>query len=264
MNNLQEFNFKGNNVRTVQIDSKPYFVGKDVTEILGYTNSRDAISKHVDEEDKKVLTSQNATLENMPNRGLISINESGLYSLILSSKLPTAKEFKRWVTSEVLPTIRKHGAYLTDSAIEQTLTDPDYLIKLATQLKTERNGRLLAEQQVNELKPKATYYDQVLANPSLMNVTAIAKDYGYSGRTFNKLLHDLKIQYPQSGTWFLYSKYQDKGWTQSKTVPYTNNKSATGTGSAVQTKWTQKGRLGLYKELKKHDIVPMIEQLEEV
>ena len=258
MNNLQEFNFKGNNVRTVQIDSKPYFVGKDVTEILGYTNSRDAISKHVDEEDKKVLTSQNATLENMPNRGLISINESGLYSLILSSKLPTAKEFKRWVTSEVLPTIRKHGAYLTDSAIEQTLTDPDYLIKLATQLKTEREGRLIAEKAVKDLKPKASYYDKVLSNPSLMNITAIAKDYGYGAISFNKLLHELKIQYSQSGTWYLYSKYQDKGWTQSKTFPY---KGASGNGSNVQTKWTQKGRLGLYKELKKHGIVPKIEQL---
>jgi len=192
------------------------------------------------------------------------ISEPQFYKLAIKANNSTAEKFQDWVTTEVLPSIRKHGAYLTESVIERTFTDPDYLIRLATQLKTERNGRLIAEQQVNELKPKATYYDQVLANPSLMNVTAIAKDYGYSGRTFNKLLHDLKIQYSQSGTWFLYSKYQDKGWTQSKTVPYTNSKSATGTGSAVQTKWTQKGRLGLYKELKKHDIVPMIEQLEEV
>lgn len=192
------------------------------------------------------------------------ITEPQFYRLAIKANNSAAERFQNWVTSEILPAIRKHGAYLTDSAIEKTLTDPDYLIKLATQLKTERNGRLIAEQQVNELKPKATYYDQVLANPSLMNVTAIAKDYGYSGQKFNKLLHDLKIQYSQSGTWFLYSKYQDKGWTQSKTVPYTNNKSATGTGSAIQTKWTQKGRLGLYKELKKHDIVPMIERLEEV
>jgi prophage antirepressor-like protein len=254
MNNLQEFNFKGNNVRTVQIDNAPYFVGNDITNTLKYKNGRKAISDHVDVEDvreERIVTPSGI-------QKMKVINESGLYSLILSSKLPTAKEFKRWVTSEVLPTIRKHGAYLTDSAIEQTLTDPDYLIKLATQLKTEREGRLIAEETVKDLKPKASYYDKVLSNPSLMNITAIAKDYGYGAITFNKLLHELKIQYCQSGTWYLYSKYQDRGWTQSKTFPY---KGASGNGSNVQTKWTQKGRLGLYKELKKHGIVPKIEQL---
>ena len=254
MNNLQEFNFKGNNVRTVQIDNAPYFVGNDITNTLKYKNGRKAISDHVDVEDvreERIVTPSGI-------QKMKVINESGLYSLILSSKLPTAKEFKRWVTSEVLPTIRKHGAYLTDSAIEQTLTDPDYLIKLATQLKTEREGRLIAEETVKDLKPKASYYDKVLSNPSLMNITAIAKDYGCSAISFNKLLHELKIQYSQSGTWYLYSKYQDKGWTQSKTFPY---KGASGNGSNVQTKWTQKGRLGLYKELKKHGIVPKIEQL---
>ncbi len=186
------------------------------------------------------------------------ITEPQFYKLAIKANNATAEKFQDWVTSEVLPTIRKHGAYLTDSAIEQTLTDPDYLIKLATQLKTEREGRLIAEETVKDLKPKASYYDKVLSNPSLMNITAIAKDYGYSAISFNKLLHELKIQYSQSGTWYLYSKYQDKGWTQSKTFPY---KGASGNGSNVQTKWTQKGRLGLYKELKKHGIVPKIEQL---
>ena len=259
MNNLQEFNFKGNNVRTVQIDNQPYFVGKDVAEILGYINSRDAVSEHVDEEDKKVLTSQNVTLENMPNRGLISINESGLYSLILSSKLPTAKEFKRWVTSEVLPTIRNNGAYLTDSAIEQTLTDPDFLIKLATQLKTEREGRLIAEQQVAEDRPKVTYYDKILANPSPVKIAVIAKDYGMSGRKMDAKLHELGIQYKQGKTWLLYSKYQHNGWTHSNTTVV---KRKDGTEKAIlNTKWTQKGRLELYEVLKQHDIYPLIEQI---
>ena len=254
---VKVFDFKGNKLRTTQINGTPYFLGKDAATILQYSRSDNAIRNHVGE-TQKLMHQISASGQ---KRNMIFINEAGLYKLIFSSKMPQAENFTNWVAEEVLPTIRKHGAYLTDSAIEQTLTDPDYLIKLATQLKTERSGRLLAEEQVNELKPKATYYDQVLANPSLMNVTAIAKDYGYSGRTFNKLLHELKIQYPQSGTWFLYSKYQDKGWTHSKTVPYTNHKSATGTGSAIQTKWTQKGRLGLYKLLKQHEIYPMIEKL---
>ncbi|CAJ2234948.1 hypothetical protein CPR18618_PPKEINIP_00871 [Companilactobacillus paralimentarius] len=258
MNNLQEFNFRGNNVRTVQINNEPYFVGKDVADVLSYSNSRKALLDHVDAEDK--LTSRIVTAGQ--NREQTVINESGLYSLILSSKLPAAKEFKRWVTSEVLPTIRKHGAYLTDSAIEQTLTDPDYLIKLATQLKTEREGRLIAEQQVAEDRPKVTYYDKVLANPSLVTITIIAKDYGMSGREMNAKLHELGIQYKQGKTWLLYSKYQHNGWTHSDT---TMVKRKDGTEKAVlNTKWTQKGRLGLYEVLKQHNIYPMIEQLMEV
>ena len=255
MNNLQEFNFKGNNVRTVQIDNQPYFVGNDVANVLGYSRSRKAIQDHVDNDDKCDAPIQDAIGR---NQNTTVINESGLYSLILSSKLPTAKEFKHWVTSEVLPSIRKHGAYLTDSAIENTLTDPDYLIKLATQLKTEREGRLIAEQQVAEDRPKVTYYDKVLANPSLVTITIIAKDYGMSGREMNAKLHELGIQYKQGKTWLLYSKYQHNGWTHSDT---TMVKRKDGTEKAVlNTKWTQKGRLGLYEILKQHDIYPLIER----
>ncbi|HFN9193520.1 TPA: Bro-N domain-containing protein, partial [Staphylococcus aureus] len=114
MQELQTFNFEELPVRTLTVNEEPYFVGKDVAEILGYSNTRDALSKHVDEDDKKVLTSRNTTLENLPNRGLTAVNESGLYSLIFSSKLESAKRFKRWVTSDVLPAIRKHGIYATD------------------------------------------------------------------------------------------------------------------------------------------------------
>ncbi len=189
------------------------------------------------------------------------ITEPQFYKLAIKANNPTAEKFQDWVTSEVLPTIRKHGAYLTDSAIEQTLTDPDYLIKLATQLKTEREGRLIAEQQVAEDRPKVTYYDKVLANPSLVTITIIAKDYGMSGREMNAKLHELGIQYKQGKTWLLYSKYQHNGWTHSDT---TMVKRKDGTEKAVlNTKWTQKGRLGLYEVLKQHNIYPMIEQLME-
>ncbi|HDI7532935.1 TPA: phage antirepressor, partial [Staphylococcus aureus] len=118
MQELQTFNFEELPVRTLDVDGEPYFIGKDVADILGYANGRDALSKHVDEDDKKVLTSRNTTLENLPNRGLTAVNESGLYSLIFSSKLESAKRFKRWVTSDVLPAIRKHGIYATDNVIE--------------------------------------------------------------------------------------------------------------------------------------------------
>lgn len=214
------FNFHGQEVRTVIVDNEPWFVANDVANVLGYSNQRDALSKHVDGEDKITLTSQNATLENIPNRGLSAINESGLYSLILSSKLPQAKDFKRWVTSEVLPTIRKHGMY----AVDDLLDNPDMAIAAFQRLKEERQLRLQAQEEVaqknqiiQELQPKATYYDLILQSESLVAISVIAKDYGMSAKKLNNLLHELKVQFKQGSTWLLYQKYADKGYTQSKT-----------------------------------------------
>lgn len=254
MNDLQIFKFNGLDVRTVLIDGEPYFVGKDVTEILGYKNASKALADHVDSEDKL----NNETLSSLGQRGGWLVNESGLYSLIISSKLPTAKKFKHWVTSEVLPAIRKHGGYLTDEKIEEALYNPDTLIKLATQLKEEREGRLIAEQQVAELKPKASYLDEILANKELITVSVIAKDYGMSAMQFNKLLHNLKVQFKQGKSWLLYSNYQSLGWTSSSTKQVTKKDGST--MNVMNTKWTQKGRLGLYELLKRHDILPMIER----
>ncbi|MCJ0933649.1 phage antirepressor [Mammaliicoccus lentus] len=258
MNELQIFSFDSNEVRTVVVNEEPYFVGKDVAEVLGYTNTRDALNRHVDDEDKKNLTSRNTTLENLPNRGLTAVNESGLYSLIFSSKLDSAKRFKRWVTSEVLPVIRKHGIYATDSVIEQTMKNPDYIITVLTEFKKERESRLVAEQQVQELKPKATYYDLVLQNKSLLSVSKIAKDYGMSAMRMNKLLHELGVQYKQGDIWLLYAKYQDKGYTQTSTYALDEEH------SKVSTKWTQKGRLFIYDLLKDKGILPTIEKQIEV
>jgi len=157
-----------------------------------------------------------------------------------------------------LPTIRKHGAYMTSAKIEEVLTDPDTIIQLATQLKQEREGRLIAEQRIGELTPKADYCDRVLADKSLVTITQIAKDYGMSGRALNATLHDLGVIYKQCETWFLYAKYQKTGWTHSETIMVDKKD---GTQKAVlNTKWTQKGRLGLYELLKAHGILPLIEQ----
>ncbi|PCF64485.1 phage antirepressor [Staphylococcus pseudintermedius] len=250
MQALQTFSFEALPVRTLTVDDEPYFVGKDVSDILGYSNSRKALSDHVDEEDK--LTSQIVTAGQRRNQTLI--NESGLYSLIFSSKLDSAKRFKRWVTSEVLPAIRKHGIYATDSVIEQTIQNPDYIIHVLTEFKKEREGRLVAEQQVQELKPKATYYDLVLQNKSLLSVSKIAKDYGMSARALNKLLHELGVQYKQGDIWLLYAKHQDKGYTQTSTYALDEEH------SKVTTKWTQKGRLFIYELLKNKGILPSIEK----
>lgn len=265
MNQSQLFNFNGQQVRTLVSNNQPYFVGKDVAEILGYGDTNQAIRKHVDDEDK--LTRQfNGSGQ---NRTMTVINESGLYDLIFDasrqSKNPDiqrrAKKFRHWVTSEVLPSIRKHGAYMTDEKIEEVLLNPDTIIKLATELKAERERRSIAEQRVNELTPKASYYDLVLSNKSLVTITQIAKDYGMSGQAMNHKLHDLGVIYKQGDTWLLYSKYQRTGWTHSETIMVTKTD---GTQKAVMhTKWTQKGRLGLYELLKRHGILPLIEIADE-
>lgn len=254
MNELELFNFEGSEVRTLTIDGNPYFVGKDVADILGYSNGSRDINAHTDLEDR--LKYRISTAGQMREQTII--NESGLYSLILSSKLPSAKRFKRWVTSEVLPAIRKHGGYLTDEKMKEALLNPDTIITLATQLKREKEARLMAEQRANELSTKADYCDVILANKSLVTITQIAKDYGMSGKAMNQLLHEKGVIYKQGSIWVLYAKYQKTGWTQSETKMITTRD---GMEKAVlNTKWTQKGRLGLYELLKRDDILPLIER----
>lgn len=178
-------------VRTLTIDKEPYFVGKDVAEILAYKNTKDALATHVDEEDKRILQrSDFATLENnipksalpvnfvsasIPNRGLTIINESGLYSLILSSKLPNAKKFKRWVTAEVLPSIRKYGAYMTPDTLEKALYNPDFLIRLATELKNTQAHVKHLETKIDNDKPKVIFADAVSTSKSSILVGELAK-----------------------------------------------------------------------------------------
>lgn len=146
---IQTFNFNNTPVRTLTDENnEPWFVAKDICDILNYTNASKAISDHIDPEDKL----NNDSLSSLGQRGGWLINESGLYSLVLSSKLPTAKEFKRWVTHEVLPSIRKHGAYMTQQTLDKALTSPDFLIQLATRLKEE-------QEKVKALEPKAQALD---------------------------------------------------------------------------------------------------------
>lgn len=175
MNNIKIFNSPDfGQIRTIQQNGEPWFVGKDVADILGYSNSSKAIPQHVDEEDR-----QKQNLPTAQNGKLVAaswlINESGLYSLILSSKMPKAKEFKRWVTSEVIPAIRKHGGYLTPDKIEQALTDPDTIIKLATTLKEERAARQQAEANLQAAKPKVLFADAVSASDSTILIGDLAK-----------------------------------------------------------------------------------------
>lgn len=167
-NEIKIFSFEDSKVRTMLINGEPWFVGKDVAEILGYSRPADAIRAHVDEEDKGVCESPTPGGKQRMN----IINESGLYSLILSSKLPTAKKFKRWVTSEVLPSIRQHGAYLTDAKAKDILTSKSSLADLLQQAADQLKAK---DVQIAELKPKALFADSVAASKSTVLVGELAK-----------------------------------------------------------------------------------------
>lgn len=169
-NEIIKFEFDGNNIRTMQINGEAWFVGKDVATVLGYKNTRDAMNKHVDTEDKNTVAIHDGITRGNPNQTVI--NESGLYSLILSSKLPTAKAFKRWVTSEVLPTIRKHGAYMTDAKAKAIVTDKSALADLLQQAADQLKEKDIL---IEELKPKALFADSVAASKSTVLVGELAK-----------------------------------------------------------------------------------------
>ena len=173
MNELKIFeNAEFGQVRTVTIDNEPWFAGFDVADALGYKNQSDAIAKHVEDEDKQtVLKSQITTLAYIPNRGLTFVNESGLYALIFGSKLEAAKRFKHWVTSEVLPAIRKHGAY----AVDELLNNPDMAIKAFTALKEERERNKLLQADNARMKPKEIFADAVAASKQSILIGELAK-----------------------------------------------------------------------------------------
>lgn len=259
--------FKNNEFGEIQIreeNGKVEFEATSSAKILGYANPHDAIQRHckkdgVVKHEVPHPQNKNKTIEKN------FIDEGNLYRLITHSKLASAERFENWVFNEVLPSIRKNGAYMTPTKIEEVLLNPDTIIQLATDLKRERQEKeelqIKNQQQkqiIGELKPKADYTDKILQNKGLVTITAIAKDYGMTGEEMNKKLHELGVQYNQSQQWFLYSKYHGNGYTHSETIDLTHKD---GTRFVkMNTKWTQKGRLFIYELLKKNGIIPIIEQ----
>ena len=257
-NKIQVWNYESSEIRTVQVNGEPWFVLADVCKVLELSNP----SKVAD----RLEFDEKANFELGLRGGATNcINESGLYTVILRSDKPQAKPFRKWVTSEVLPSIRKHGAYMTEQTLERALTSPDFLIELATQLKTEQEQRrrlettvAVQEQQIAELQPKASYYDVVLNCKDLLSITTIAKDYGKSGVWLNRYLHENGVQYKQGQNWLLYQKYAEKGYTSTKTQTFNGMDGQQHT--KVHTYWTQKGRLFIYDLLKMNGLLPLIEQ----
>ncbi|MBV6374733.1 MULTISPECIES: phage antirepressor KilAC domain-containing protein [Bacteria] len=246
MSTPQIFNFEKNEVRTFLVNDEPYFVGKDVASVLGYSNTPKAIRDHVDEEDK----TQNESFT-VNGTALMLINESGLYSLILKSKLPNARKFKRWVTSEVLPTIRKTGSYTN---VPQSFAQA---LRLAADL--EEKNQLL-EQQIAEYEPKISYLDMILSSTDTVATSQIAADYGMSAIALNKLLNELGVQHKVSGQWILYRKHMNQGYTKSHTseIP----KADGGVKVVMNTKWTQKGRVFIYNLLTAEGYYPQMDLLD--
>ncbi|MFH0490466.1 phage antirepressor [Lactiplantibacillus plantarum] len=248
MNQITPFDFEGHQVRTIERENIIWFAMPDISKSLGLSNSSVAIKSLDNDEVTKF------------NLGGLSgntnfISEPGLYKLIGASRKPEAKRFNRWVTHEVLPSIRKNGVYMTDQTAYDITHDKDalgdLLLKAGSQLKQK-------DLVIQELKPKADYTDSMLANKGLETISMIAKNYGYSTREFNKLLHGLGIQYKQGKTWLLYAKYQDEGYTHVEPYEYTNSDGIKQVRNTM--KWTQAGQKFLYDFLKSKGIMPLVEQ----
>ena len=249
-NQLQVFtNEQFGQIRTIQEEERILFCGRDIAAALGYENPGKAVRDH---------TRQDGGPKRYPiidalgrRQEAVFITEGDVYRLIVSSKLPAAQQFEKWVFDEVLPTIRRHGVY----AIDQLLDDDEFLEHAIATLRAERAKRLAAEQALLEAAPKVSYYDLVLQSDSLLTTTAIAKDYGLSAKKLNRILREEGIQFRQSGRWFLYAKYAEQGYTQSKTHEYGEGQTRT------HMYWTQKGRLFIYDLLKNQlGILPVIER----
>ena len=235
-------------LRIVDMNGEPWMVGKDVAQALGYGEGKslaNAVANHVDPEDKGVT-------ELMTPGGkqkMVVINESGLYSLVLSSKLPSAKRFRRWVTGEVLPSIRKDGGYIKTA---QGMTDADIMAKaILLAQKTIDDQR----KQLDKLTPAAEYAQNFLLASGGRLASSIAKEYGMSAVKFNKLLKSFGIQYRQGGQWLLYQKYTGKGYTETRVNLIPHNDGLT--HQHPETLWTPKGCAFLHKKLKDAVFVPM-------
>lgn len=260
MNDLQIFqNPQFGEVRVVQKDGEPWFVAADVCRVLEHTNVSMALDRLDDDEKAKL----NLGLPGGPTN---CVNEPGLYSLVLGSRKPEARAFKRWITHDVIPSIRQHGLYAAPDTLEQMLADPDTAIRLLMEVKKTREKVKALEteneaqrQEIADFQPMRQYLDTILSSPGALATTQIAADYGISAQKLNRILHEEGIQRCVNGQWILYREYMGKGYTKSATIPITH-----GDGSPdakMHTYWTQKGRLLIHQLLTDRGILALMDRV---
>ena len=296
-NNLSVFMFEGANVRVLEINREPWFVAKDVCLFFDDKNHNRSVGR-VDQDDKKLYEFSTAG----GKQKLTVVNESGLYALLFAmqpqkahkgvsdeypletvERIAKLRRFKRWVTSEVLPSIRKHGGYIAGQE-SQEMTDAELLAKALTvannvmeqraqriaaleaenNLLDEQNKTLLianeaANATIAQMKPKVDYYDLVMSSKNTLTTTQVAADFGLSAVRLNQMLNAWKIQYKINNQWILYQQYKDKGYVRSVAKPVKTNGGYR--FCAESTQWTQQGRLFLYDILKKNGIIPVCERM---
>ncbi|MCM1440686.1 MAG: phage antirepressor KilAC domain-containing protein [Roseburia sp.] len=258
-NTLQIFNNSDfGEIRTIEENERVMFCGKDIAVSLGYADTKKALAQHCRRDGVAIYPLIDSLGREQQAK---FIDEGNVYRLIAHSKLPSAERFERWVFDEILPSIRKHGAYLTAEKLHEVLSEPRNLATLLNTLADEQakskrleEENLALSEEVSVLSEKANYCDRILDTKNAVPVTQIAKDYGMSAMGFNKMLHDYGVQYPIRKTWALYTKYAKLGYTQSKTYLIDRNR------SSMSTCWTQKGRLFLYELLKEKGVLPMCER----
>ncbi|MCL1882471.1 MAG: phage antirepressor KilAC domain-containing protein [Defluviitaleaceae bacterium] len=248
-------------LEVIMIGDKPYFPAVECAEVLGYSKPHNAVSRHCAHSLKRGVGTNTAN-QHGSNSGKqvvekIFIPEGDLYRLIIRSKLPAAVRFEAWVCDEVLPSIRKHGAYIQEDVLEQMRNSSEFADELIRRLSQEREKNEALLTHINKTAPKVRYTEIVLRCPEAVQASILAKDYGMSAVAFNKLLHKLGIQYRVGRTWLLYAQYQGNGFT------ITNTYAKNGMVTLVHTCWTQRGRYWLYGLLKSKGILPEVESLGE-
>lgn len=249
-----------------QEEGKVLFKANDVARSLGYAEAAKAVRTHC-----KGVSVLDTPIENQYGTVVMQptkfISESDVYRLVMRSKLPEAEKFQDWVCEEVLPAIRKDGAYLSEKALQRAVTDPEFFIGLANAIRKEKEQRLeiescCTEQQllidrqketIEELGKRSAYAETVLQNKDLVDITQIAQDYGLSGRRLNAILHEKRVQYKSGKQWILYAPYKGNGYVGSETSQLENSK------TVMRTRWTQKGRLFIHDLLKADGILPVHE-----